>query len=100
MRQLEFGEIIRTDARRLAQVRNPCIRAFGHGPEGRRCKDCDLFVVLQYSKRYFKCRLRQFTHGPATDHRANWPACGKFEGRNGWNRSINSEQPSSRKKTS
>ena len=30
------------------------------------------------AKTYFKCELRGITNGPGTDHRANWPACGKF----------------------
>jgi hypothetical protein len=55
---------------------NPCLALYGKGPEGKRCKECKL---LFRHLRFFKCELRGFTHGPATDHRANWPACGKFE---------------------
>lgn len=77
--QLELGKLLQVDARSIAKIKNPCIRAYGPGPEGGRCKDCDLLVVLEYSKRYFECRLRPFTNGPGTDHRVNWPACGKFE---------------------
>jgi len=57
---------------------NPCVRLYGPGPDGAKCKECRLLIVNQKSKRYFKCELRGFTNGPATDHRANWPACGRF----------------------
>lgn len=58
---------------------NPCLSAFGHGPDGERCKNCVHFIRKEYSKTYFKCEFRGNTNGPGTDHRANWPACGKFE---------------------
>lgn len=28
---------------------------------------------------YWKCLLRAYSHGPGTDRRVNWPACGKWE---------------------
>jgi hypothetical protein len=55
--------------------KNPCLALYGHGQAGVRCKECRL--LFRHS-RYFKCELRGFTHGPGTDHRANWPACGRF----------------------
>ena len=59
---------------------NPCVRSHGIGPEGSKCKGCALFIRKGYcSKKYFKCALRGNTNGPGTDHRANWPACGKFQ---------------------
>jgi hypothetical protein len=58
---------------------NPCVRAFGLGPEGKRCKECALLIRRDdCAKVYLKCALRANTRGPATDHRAGWPACGKF----------------------
>lgn len=58
---------------------NPCVRLYGLDPEGRRCKECQLFIrKTGYRKIYFKCELRGDTNGPGTDHRANWPACGRF----------------------
>jgi len=58
---------------------NPCIALHGPGPADKRCKDCALCYYNQFSKRYYKCELRGSTRGPATDHRANWPTCGKFQ---------------------
>lgn len=58
---------------------NPCVRLYGPGPEGVKCKECRLFIRKGgHSKTYFKCELRGDTNGPGTDHRANWPACGRF----------------------
>jgi hypothetical protein len=54
---------------------NPMLGVHKHGPEGKCCKECALMVRRG---RYFKCEERGITRGPATDHRANWPACGKF----------------------
>jgi hypothetical protein len=60
---------------------NPCIKAYGPGPAGVVCRDCAHFFAHQRAKKYFKCDLRGFTHGPGTDHKALWPTCGKFEKR-------------------
>ena len=57
---------------------NPCMRLYGEGPAGKTCKTCRLLFHTQRSKRYYKCELRNFTHGPGSDHRVNWPACGRF----------------------
>lgn len=58
---------------------NPCVRVFGPGPEGRRCKHCKHLFFYQMGGRYYKCALRPVTGGPGSDHRVNWPACVKFE---------------------
>lgn len=58
---------------------NPCIAVFGDGPDGSRCKNCTQLRYKNGSKKFFKCALRTITNGPATDHRANWPGCAKFE---------------------
>lgn len=59
---------------------NPCIPAFGPGPEGRICRDCThLFRVGGVAGRYYKCDLRVRTGGPGSDHRVRWPACARFE---------------------
>ena len=59
---------------------NPLLRTFGPGPEGARCKTCTSFVLKGGCARtYFKCKLFGNSNGPATDWRANWPACGKYE---------------------
>lgn len=57
---------------------NPMLKIYGHS-DGRKCKYCVHFIVKKMGNKYFKCALRKITNGPATDHRANWPACGKFE---------------------
>jgi hypothetical protein len=57
---------------------NPCIAAFGKGPEGARCKSCELLTVKDWGTRYFKCDLRRKSNCTATDHRANWKACGRY----------------------
>lgn len=57
---------------------NPCAKLYGPGPDGAKCKGCAVLFSHGASRRYYKCRLRNFTHGPGSDHRANWPACGRF----------------------
>ncbi len=74
-----FGEL--TPIGKTSSVKqNPCISSYGT-TEGKKCKTCKLLYYHEMSKRYYKCRLRKFTHGPGTDHRVNWPACGKYEER-------------------
>lgn len=77
---LKFGEIIDETlfGPRKKSV-NPCVELYGEGPKNKRCKHCRHFIVHQHGNRYFKCAFRKITHGPATDHRANWPTCGKYE---------------------
>ena len=70
-----FGELITVSNKKA----NPLIRSFGKGPEGERCKNCKHLYYKSYSKVYYKCDLRPDTNGPGTDHKVNWPACGKFE---------------------
>ena len=58
---------------------NPCVKVFGYGPEGAICKTCVYLYYHQFTKRYYKCKLRPSTHGPATDHRVGYRACRKYE---------------------
>jgi hypothetical protein len=58
---------------------NPCVRAFGKGPEGAICKQCKHLFRKRISKTYIKCDLRTYTNGPGSDHKARWHACSKFE---------------------
>ena len=61
---------------------NPCVRLFGPGPKGAICKGCvHLYVNQPGHKNFFKCDLRRHSNGPATDHKARWPACARFEAR-------------------
>ena len=62
---------------------NPLIKLHGKGPEGKRCKHCAHLYSKHFSKVYYKCDLRPDTNGTGTDHRVNWPACGKFQKKEG-----------------
>ncbi len=59
---------------------NPML-VLGHGPDDRRCRDCVHLLAYQMGSRWFKCALRPHSNSTATDHRALWPACVKFEER-------------------
>lgn len=64
----------------MKDTRNPCLTFFGPGPEGVKCKNCIHLYGTGGNKAFLKCKLRgKATSGPATDHYAGWPACGKFE---------------------
>lgn len=76
--QIVFGAMSREEAERKFFV-NPCIGLYGRDALSRTCKSCKHLFAKQYSKRYWKCDLRKNTNGPGTDHRINWPACGKYE---------------------
>ena len=66
----------------LSTEPNPCVRLWGLGPEGEKCKTCDRLNVRCYGDhRYYKCALRKETAGPGTDHRVGWRACAKWEAR-------------------
>lgn len=74
-----LGEEVDTDEERKKHLKiNPMVRAQGKGPEDKRCKHCKFLYRKQYSKTYFKCEWRGDTNGTGTDHKANWPTCGKF----------------------
>lgn len=51
---------------------------FGTCP-GHTCGTCRHFVRLSYHRPYYKCDLTAITHGPGTDWRVRWPACGRWE---------------------
>ncbi len=59
--------------------RNPCLEVFGKGLDGATCKTCSFLRRKHYDKTYVKCVQRPNTNGPGTDHRVNWPACGKYQ---------------------
>jgi hypothetical protein len=60
---------------------NPCMATYGKGPVDKQCKDCAQLMGICMAKTYYKCRLRENTHGKATDHKLHWPACARFEQR-------------------
>jgi len=80
-KQLVFGVHTVQDAKTMARVENPnpCVKIYDFGPKDKRCKHCVHLFSYGNTRNYFKCDLRRVTHGPATDHRANWQTCGKFE---------------------
>lgn len=58
---------------------NPCVRTYGRGPAGVRCRDCGrLYFRRTGSRRYYKCFVRPATYSQATDHRVGWNACAEF----------------------
>jgi hypothetical protein len=59
---------------------NPMIKLYGEMP-GKKCKTCIHLFYRQFSKKYYKCELREgrCSRGPSSDHRVNFPACGKHE---------------------
>ena len=58
---------------------NPCVRAYGFGPDGKLCKTCSKLFYHARGKRYYKCKLRTYSHGKGTDHRVRWTACGMYQ---------------------
>lgn len=63
-------------------VVNPLLRIHGPGPANTRCKACTHLIAKHRSRTWYKCALRAgtlHTASPKSDHRANWPACGRFE---------------------
>jgi hypothetical protein len=47
--------------------------------DGATCGGCKHFERYHQSTTWFKCALTKKTSGAATDWRARWPACGKWE---------------------
>lgn len=59
---------------------NPCVRVYGDGPEGVKCKTCKHLACNPFhGRRYYKCAYRRVSACAATDHRVNWRACAKWE---------------------
>lgn len=59
---------------------NPLLAVYGPGPEDATCRSCvHLYALPGYAGHYLKCDLRKLTHGAGSDHRAGWPACGRYE---------------------
>lgn len=47
--------------------------------EGETCKNCKHLIRHRMGKSWLKCDLTLQTGGSATDWKAGWLACGKFE---------------------
>ena len=75
-----FGQPITEIPKRIKG--NPCLALYGQGPEGKTCKGCKHLYYqggVGVAGSYLKCAMRKNTRGPGTDHKASWPACGKYE---------------------
>ena len=57
---------------------NPCVVVHGHGPEGATCASCGSLVHGGTRGEHLKCTLRGVSSSERTDHRAGWPACGRY----------------------
>ena len=51
------------------------------GPEASTCGSCVHLARREFSKSYLKCAIARQTRGPATDVRAKWRGCSKWEAR-------------------
>lgn len=47
--------------------------------EGKTCKNCKYLLRFKMGGSWMKCKLSNQTHGKATDWKAGWQACGKYE---------------------
>lgn len=82
--ELAPKEIERRDHRAgKTPLANPMLRLVGPGPEGRRCGDCVHLLARSLAKTYYKCELRSLSGSATSDHRVRWPACSRFEERDG-----------------
>lgn len=67
--------------RHRANLIGRMVTLYGRGPEGATCGHCCYLHRKQFAGVYLKCSLGPQSNGPATDWRARWPACGKFQDR-------------------
>lgn len=65
--------------RHRANLIGRMVSLYGPGPSGATCGGCRHLRAKQFSGRYLKCAFGPQSNGPATDWRARWSACGKFE---------------------
>jgi hypothetical protein len=77
---VEMGQDAARTKRRnelLAAGVHPTTRLRLREPAGETCGSCDYRLAINTGKRTFhKCSAVPMTHGPATDVRLSWPACG------------------------
>jgi hypothetical protein len=79
-----FGQSLPEPAKQPPKTDNPCVALHGPGPEGQTCKGCvHLRYPLNVAGRFWKCDIRRVSRSRATDHRVTWPACAKYERREG-----------------
>ena len=57
---------------------------YGKAPDGQTCKNCINLERFRPGRNTFlKCRLYGISSSEASDWRAKWPACGKYQPRTG-----------------
>jgi hypothetical protein len=75
----EIQEWLEKQKSKTLELINPLVKMFGRGPDGAICRTCAHLYRKQFSRVYIRCDLRPNTNGPGTDHKARWPACGKYQ---------------------
>lgn len=80
VRESEFYPPPVVGAKNKPFVFNPCVKAFGEGPEGATCRSCCKLVAKSTKQlaKSFGCALRGTTTGSGSHHGASWPACAKY----------------------
>ena len=86
MKQRDLIDIGERDVHGVGKrPRKLCIPAqIGTGPKGETCRSCKHKTYQgEVAGRYLKCALmrKYWTRGGATDIKAGWPACAKWEKR-------------------
>jgi len=55
------------------------MRAMYGKRDDKKCRTCKFLEHYKQSASWMKCKFSKHTGGTATDWKARWPACGKFE---------------------
>jgi hypothetical protein len=59
---------------------NPMVQEHGQHPDpALRCKDCNHLYHMDYSRKHWKCVVRDLSFAQELKHRKHWHACNKFE---------------------
>ncbi len=74
MPSLEYPRGLRREER-IKQMHG----VYGVGPAGKKCKTCAHLFKQGKARFFLKCNLNKVTNGPATDWRAGYQACGRYE---------------------
>jgi hypothetical protein len=64
---------------RRALSPNPCVRVWGPDPGGHLCRTCRHLIRPPGGGHSLKCAVRGTQGGSATNHRATWIACARYE---------------------
>jgi hypothetical protein len=78
--QVKVSDLPRDKKARIAiQQWRQLIQIYGKADPKTTCKNCVHLHRKSYSKTYLKCALASNSNSPATDWRAGWVACGRYE---------------------